>query len=120
MRTEVPKTEIDGTRRNAVVQTVHSIPCDPPSILVSSYSAAHIDAVLREPTVEEPPETVQLEIKKQLLAENEFMKDQADELQKCREKMETDGQTIKVLRERIQKMERELLSVKNSKRASSS
>ncbi|CAI2304282.1 unnamed protein product [Caenorhabditis sp. 36 PRJEB53466] len=119
-RAELPKTEIDGTRRNAVVQTVHSIPCDPPSILISSYSSAQIEAVLREPSIEEAVETVHLEINEQLRAENEFLKDQANELHNYRQKIETDGKTIEELRLRIQSMERELLTAKNSKRASSS
>ncbi|CCD66418.1 Coiled-coil domain-containing protein 102A [Caenorhabditis elegans] len=115
------KPEIDGTKRNAVVQTIHSISCDPPSILVKSYSAAQIEAVLREPSVDEPPvETTKSDINEELKAENEFLKDQANELNKCREKIETDGKTIQDLRLRIQSMERELMAAKNSKRASSS
>uniref|UniRef100_A0A8R1I3Q8 Uncharacterized protein n=1 Tax=Caenorhabditis japonica TaxID=281687 RepID=A0A8R1I3Q8_CAEJA len=93
--------KIDKTCRNAVVQTVHSISCDP-----------------REPSSSDA--SVNVELREQLRAESEFLKDQASELQKCREKIAADEQSMAEMRARIQKMEGELMTAKNSKRASSS
>ncbi|CAI5439322.1 unnamed protein product [Caenorhabditis angaria] len=60
------------------------------------------------------------EIDEQIAAETEFLKDQTFELQKAREKIDADSKIIDELREKVEKMERELQNAGKNKRASSS